>query len=153
LFHGAVLEKFYGAFALLESYSDLFRRQIFNESHDDDVLILGFQLFQGIGDAPYIQPAFRIFHRAVQRREVFGVNIIQGYRLLLRAVVVDDLVPRDAVEPAREREADILVFADMLKSLQKNLMGEVLSFLTPAHFEKDKPVYLRLIAIIEQAER
>ena len=152
LFYRPVLQELHRAFAFADGRGHLLDAQFFHETHYKDVLVVGLERKYRRS-----HPAERELHLRFRLAfgddtQVLGVHLGQGRCRALGPVVVDDLISRDLVKPAREGIAQMPIVFDVLPGRQEYLMGEVLSFLTQADLDHYEPVYFRLVMVVEQAK-
>lgn len=149
---GAVLDEFHGSLALTNDQRDILEREVLDESQHDDILVVRLECSDGGADAVECERALGRCYTLLGAREDFRINLVDGNRRPTRPVVVNDPVPGDVVEPAREGEADVPIRGDVLPRPQENLVGEVLGFLTTAYFNEHEPVNDRLVVVVKEAE-
>src|ERR1700722_9923267 len=104
-----MLGKLHGAFRFFEDGRGLFERQVFNESQDDDVLIVRLELFDSAMHLLKLQLYRKIELRDGGNNRGLGVKLVQADIVMVGTIMIDHHVPRDLVKPAREWMPAVLV--------------------------------------------
>ena len=142
-----------GRFWLFKDAGDFGGCKFFDVPHDDDILVILLQLLE----RRFYGSKLKLGMEAIfQRGPVSGyfrlVKVLDVYGRFSGPVMVDDLVPGDLIEQAREGKPLMLVAGYVLPSAQENMVGDILGLLTMADLKIDKAIDLFVISIVKEAK-